>query len=130
MSVSLICVALLALLVVGLGFRVSLARKKSNTSFGCELEPTDPLYKAIRAHGNTVEYVPTLALLIYILGTLPVASWVLWTMCLATFFRYVLAAGILFPATMAKSNRLRFVGALGTYLTGFVLIFALLLQAF
>ncbi len=129
MSISLICVALLALLVIGLGFRVSLARRKSSTSCGNNEDPTDPLFKAIRAHGNSIEYAPMLALLIYILGTMPVAAWVTLTMCLATFFRYMLVVGLLYPPTMAKSNKLRFIGALGTYVTGFLLILALFMQA-
>ena len=46
--------------------------------YGYTTDPEDILYKAIRAHGNTTEYVPIIAVLIYILGTMPVSSWVLW----------------------------------------------------
>ncbi len=129
MSIPLLCIALLALLVIGLGFAVSLTRSKTETIFGNSTAPEDPLYKMIRAHGNSVEYVPVLALLIYILSQQPQATWVLWCMILVTFFRYLLVAGIVFPQTLAKPNPLRFVGALGTYLTGFGLCIALLLQA-
>ncbi|MGI9293412.1 MAG: hypothetical protein ACR2PS_05465, partial [Pseudomonadales bacterium] len=76
-----------------------------------------------------VEYVPILALLIYILSQQSQATWVLWCMILVTFFRYLFVAGIVFPKTLAKPNSMRFVGALGTYLTGFGLCIALLLQA-
>ena len=129
MSVSLICVSLLAFLVMGLAFQVSMARRQTNTVIGHNSDPKDPLYKAIRAHSNATEYVPIIALLIYILGTMPISSWVLWCMVLITVFRYVAAAGLLFPHTLEKPNALRFVGALGTYVVGFLLCIALLLKA-
>jgi len=50
-------------------------------------------------------------------------------MILATFFRYLIVAGIIFPKTMDTANPMRFIGALGTYLTGFGLCAAVLLQA-
>jgi len=36
------------------------------------------------------------------------------------------AAGMVFPESLAKPNPMRFVGALGTYLTGIMLAVALL----
>jgi hypothetical protein len=54
---------------------------------------------------------------------------VLWCMILVTFFRYLLVAGILFPRTLAEPNPMRFVGALGTYVSGLGLCIALFLQA-
>ncbi|MGI9286699.1 MAG: MAPEG family protein [Pseudomonadales bacterium] len=129
MSIPLLCISLLALLIIGLGFAVSSTRAKTETIFGSSTDPEDPLYKMIRAHGNTVEYAPILALVIYILSQQPQATWVLWCMILVTFFRYLFAAGIVFPKTLAKPNPLRFVGALGTYLAGLGLCIALLLQA-
>ncbi|TXS92918.1 MAPEG family protein [Parahaliea maris] len=129
MSVPLFCIALLGLLVILLGFRVSLARASSNTVYGGEIDPVSPLYKAQRAHGNTVEYAPILAIMMLALAQAPQPGWVLWSMILATFFRYLFAAGILFPATMAKPNPMRFIGALGTYLTGISLAVALVIQA-
>ncbi len=129
MSIPLICISLLAVLAIGLGFAVSLGRSKTETLFGSSIDPEDSLYKLVRAHGNTVEYVPIIALLIYILSQFPLSSWVLWCMILVTFFRYLLVAGIVFPKSLARPNPMRFVGALGTYLTGFGLCVALFLQA-
>jgi uncharacterized membrane protein YecN with MAPEG domain len=129
MLTALICIALLALLVFGLGFMVSLARKKTKTVAGCPDDPSSPLYKAVRAHGNTIEYAPMLAIIIYCLGTLSPAFWLQGCMVLATASRYLLAYGLLVP-TMSKPNRFRFLGALGTYVFGFVLSAALLLAAF
>lgn len=129
MSIPLLCIALLALLGLVLGLLVSLTRAKSETVIGNSLSAEDPLHKVVRAHGNAMEYIPMLALLMFILAQFPVSQWVIWCMILATFFRYVHAAGMIIPATMAQPNALRFIGALGTYLTGFGLCVALLFVA-
>ncbi len=119
MSTPLICIALLGFLVVGLGFSVSMTRSKTETLFGSATDPEDILYKMMRAHGNTIEYAPVLALLIFVLGQASQPGWVIWCMILVTFFRYLLVVGIVFPKSMAEPNPMRFIGALGTYLTGF-----------
>ena len=129
MSISLMCVALLALLCLGLGFNVSLVRARTGTMYGADDDPASAMYKAVRAHGNTIEYAPLLALLIYILGQGVGSSWVNWAMIGAVFFRYVFALGILLPATMEKPHPLRFIGSLGTYLSGLALVIGLLLRA-
>jgi hypothetical protein len=49
-------------------------------------------------------------------------------MGLATASRYLIVAGLIFPPSMAQAHPLRFIGALGTYLTGFGLCIALLLS--
>jgi uncharacterized membrane protein YecN with MAPEG domain len=129
MSISLICVALLAFLCLALGFNVSMARSSSKTLFASDTDPQNALYKARRAHGNTIEYAPVLALLIYILGQSQQPAWVIWSMVMVTFFRYLIVVGILIPHTMAAPNPMRFVGALGTYLGGLALTVAVLIQA-
>ncbi|KEQ16229.1 MAPEG family protein [Endozoicomonas numazuensis] len=129
MSIPLLCIALLAILCLALGFNVSIARAKAIVAYGSKDDPTCPLYKAQRAHGNTIEYAPILAILFYVLGQSQSADWVSWTMILVTFCRYLLALGLLLPATMAKPNPMRFIGALGTYMGGLVLTVVLLLTA-
>lgn len=121
MAISIICVGLLGLLCIALSFNVSLARKDSGMVYGYEIDPASRMYKAQRAHGNCIENAPILAIMIYVLGQAPQPYWVLVIMMLATAFRYLAAAGLVFPATMAKPNAMRFVGALGTYITGFIL---------
>lgn len=128
MSIPLICIALLAFLVIGLGFAVSSSRARTETIYGSSTDPEDKLYQMVRAHGNTIEYAPMLALLIYILSLGVLSTWVLWCMILVTASRYVFVAGIIFPKTLAKPNPMRFIGALGTYLAGLGLCVALLLQ--
>ena len=129
MSVPLICIALLGLLVILLGFNVSMARGSTKTIYGGKENPEGKLYKAQRAHGNTTEYAPILAVMMLVLSQASQPSWVIWSMAFATFFRYLFAAGILLPSTMSKPNPMRFLGALGTYITGLALVAALIIQA-
>jgi len=129
MSVSLMCISLLAFLGIGLGFAVSMTRSKTEVNFGSSPDPDDSLYKIMRAHGNTMEYAPLMALLIYILSQIPQPTWVTWFMILATFSRYLIVAGMIFPRTMAERNPMRFIGALGTYICGFGLCAGVFLQA-
>lgn len=129
MNIALLCIGLLGFLCIATGFNVSMARAKTQTVYGGDADPESPLYKAMRAQGNTVEYAPILALMMYVLSHGVLSGWIVWTMILATFFRYLLVAGLLLPKTMAKPNPLRFVGALGTYISGLMLAVAVLLQA-
>jgi uncharacterized membrane protein YecN with MAPEG domain len=78
----------------------------------------------VRAHGNATEYSPMLAVLILLLGGHNPATWVLWVMGIVTASRYLHAAGMIVSPTLAQPHPLRFVGALGTYLGGLVLCFA------
>lgn len=129
MSIPMICIALLALLVFVLGAKVTMARATSGTFYGGAEDPEGPLYQAQRAHGNAIEYAPILAIAMLALAQSAQPTWVLVFMVVATAFRYLHAAGILFPGTMAKANPMRFFGAVGTYVSGMVLGCALLIQA-
>ena len=128
MAIAIVCTALLGLLVFGLGIAVSLTRQSSNTAIGHGSDPTDALHKLCRAHGNAAEYAPMLAILILLVGARQPSAWMVWTFVAATLFRYLHAAGMIFPATLAAPNPLRFVGALGTYLAGIALVLAALLR--
>jgi len=119
-----ICTGLLGLLVFGLGLMVSLTRGSSKTNYGYKIDPTDALYKRVRAHANAAEYAPMMALLILYLGTRHPGGWLLGTFVLATLFRYLHAAGMLTSPSLDRPHPLRFAGALGTYVTGLVLAVA------
>ena len=127
MTAAVVCTALLALLVFALGLAVSLTRNSTGTNIGCKDDPADRLYKLVRAHGNACEYVPILAVLILLLGARDPSAWVVWTFIAATACRYLHAAGMLLSPTLAAPQPLRFVGALGTYVTGLMLVAATLL---
>ena len=124
MSVAIPCIALLGLLVFGLGFAVSMTRGRTNVVIGNAPDPTDFLHKLVRAHGNAAEYAPMLAVLMLVIGGRGVESWVVWCMILVTASRYLHAGGMLMSPTLEKPHALRFVGALGTYLGGLALVAA------
>ena len=107
---------------------MSTVRGRTEKLTGASSDPADPLHKLMRAHGNTTEYAAMLALLIYVLGSMSPATWVLWCMGLATASRYSIALGLILSSSMEQPHPLRFAGALGTYLTGFGLCAALLLS--
>ena len=127
MNVAIVCTALLGLLVFGLGLAVSLTRGATRTNFGFTPDPTDRLYKRVRAHGNAAEYAPMLAILMLLIGARQPAAWMVWTFVAATAFRYLHAAGMLVCPSLDQPHPLRFVGALGTYVAGLVLVVAALM---
>lgn len=124
MRVAIICTALLGLLLFVLGLVVSLTRGRTGVIAGSSTDPADPLYKLVRAHGNTAEYAPMLAVLFLLVGERDPATWALWVMAIAVLSRYLIALGMIFSSTLAKPQPLRFVGALGTYVCGVLLCVA------
>lgn len=124
MTTAIICIGFLGLLVFGLGFAVSMTRGRTGTSFGYTQDPTDRLCKLVRAHGNTVEYAPMLAVLILFLGMRGPAMWVIWLMVIVTASRYLQALGLVVSPTLAKPHPLRMIGSAGTYLGGVLLCVA------
>lgn len=127
MTTAVVCTSLLGLLLFVMGFFVSMMRGRTETVGGVNQDPADPLYKAVRAHGNTAEFAPMLAVLILYLGTQGPAIWVLWVMGIVTACRYAIATGILMSPTLDKPHALRFIGALGTYVGGVALVVAAVL---
>ncbi len=128
---SFVSVSLLGALVMALGFNVSLHRMRMTTDAArlAEADSASGLRKAIRAHGNAIEYAPMLAILIFALGGRDPSLLVEITMYAAVFARYCHAAGSLLCTTVHTPHPLRFIGAAGTYTTGFLLSIALLLEA-
>ena len=68
MKTAVTCSALMGLLLFALGLYVSTKRGRTQQIGTTPQNPADPLFKAIRAHGNTAEYVPMLAVLMLYLG--------------------------------------------------------------
>lgn len=129
MTVMVTCIALLGLLVFGLGLAVSIARSKARSGTGYPDDPADVLHKLVRAHGNTIEYAPMLALLFWVIGTATNDNWVLWVMIGATASRYLIVAGLLMAPSLRHPHPLRALGALGTYIFGATLCLDLLYRA-
>jgi uncharacterized membrane protein YecN with MAPEG domain len=121
MRTAIACSALLGLLLFSLGIYVSATRGRVGKTGGVPNDPADPLFKAIRAHGNTAEYAPMLAILMLYLGAHNPALWIVWIMIVVTACRYLIAIGILICPTLDRPYPLRFAGALGTYVGGLIL---------
>jgi uncharacterized protein len=126
MYVSIVCTALLGLLLFGLGLFVSVQRLRYKTNIGYDPDPVDAIHRAVRAHANTAEYAPFLAIMFLWHGAHDAPVWILWTVVIATLSRYLLAGSLLLGPTMANPNFARFVGALGTYVCGLLLATAML----
>ncbi|WP_233857408.1 MAPEG family protein [Paraburkholderia sp. HD33-4] len=124
-NIALGCVAVLGLLLFGLGLSVSMMRFREGTTSGCADDPTNLLHKLVRAHGNTAEYAPFLAVLFLFLGARSPSVVTVSLMVIATVCRCLLVVGLVAFPTMAKPNPLRFVGAIGTYGAGIGLCLAL-----
>lgn len=123
----LICVAILGLLLFGLGLAVSAARFSERTGSGCKPDPANLLSKLVRAHGNTAEYAPFLAVLFLYAGSHAPTRIELALIVGATTSRCLLVVGLLAWPSMSMPNPARFAGALGTYLCGMALCVALLI---
>jgi uncharacterized protein len=121
MNTAAVCVGVLGLLVFGLGIGVSLTRGATNTTIGYNPDPTDRLYKMVRAHGNATEFNPMLAILILYLATRQPSVWVEWVFVVAAVSRVLHAAGMIMSPSLAKPQPLRAIGAVGTFLCGLIL---------
>lgn len=123
-TLQIVCVALLGLLVFGLGANVTRHRAMTGKAGGNQMpnDPTSPLLIAVRAHGNAAEYVPTLAVLILICATLSDSWWVDALAVAAVVVRYMHAYSMLAAKSLAEHGPIRDAGALGTYLTGVALV--------
>ena len=132
MAVALLSVGFLGLLVFLLGANVSRVRQSvAVTQREEEADPKSELRKAIRAHGNCIEYVPMLSLMILALGLrLPILpEWIAGFMLVAVASRYVHAVGIITGDSIYHANNLKRLGAAGTYLSGLVLSIILIVRA-
>ncbi|MBV8627371.1 MAG: MAPEG family protein [Paraburkholderia sp.] len=124
-STALACTAALGLLLFVLGFGVSILRSRVGVLSGYASEPDHLLTKLVRAHGNTAEYVPFLAVLCLYLGSEHPPHWQLWCMVGATACRLLLVVALIAWPSMQKPNPARAIGALGTYAFGAGLCVAL-----
>jgi len=122
MTIGIACTALLGLLLFGLGLYVSILRRRHRRVIGYDNGPTDPLHRAVRAHANTAEYAPFLAVLFLWFALRPAPAWIAVTIVVATISRYLLVAGLLWGESLDKPNPARFLGALLTYLCGLALV--------
>jgi uncharacterized membrane protein YecN with MAPEG domain len=123
--VALYCIAALGALLFLLGLAVSILRFRTRVGSGQAPERNALLNKVIRAHANTAEFAPFLALLFLYFGWRGPSDLVVGLIVAATVCRFLLVIGLVAWPSLSRPNPLRFVGALGTYLLGAALCVAM-----
>jgi uncharacterized protein len=120
MTTAIICTAILAAMLFALGLNVSRVRGETAKTGGSQFpdDPASGLLKAIRAHGNAAEYVPTLIVLFLLVGVRSPAAVAIPLIAGATIARLVHAYGLLTSPSLATPTTSRLIGAVGTYLLG------------
>lgn len=116
--VSVYCTAALGSLLFLLGLAVSVLRFRTRIGSGGLPERDALLNRVVRAHANTAEFAPFLAVLFLYLGWRSPSGIELALIAAATLCRFLLVIGLLAWPSLARPNPARFVGALGTYLCG------------
>ena len=129
-TTTLVCIAILGALVFLLGANVTRHRaQRGATGNQMPTDPSDRMLIAQRAHGNAIEYVPTLAVLLLVAGSLTDGWWVPTLAVAAVVARLLHAVGMLTSKTLATHGPLRDAGAMGTYLTGVALSITVVVAA-
>ncbi len=117
-TITIICMALLGILLFLLGANVTRHRAMRGSGNQAPTDPADPLLIAVRAHGNAAEYIPTLLVLLLVCSFLS-NGWLVDALAIAALaVRTAHAIGMLTAKTLASHGPLRDIGALGTYLVG------------
>jgi hypothetical protein len=120
MTTAIICTAILAAMLLLLGFNVSRMRGVTAKAGGSQF-PSDPasrLLIAIRAHGNAAEYIPVLIVLFLLVGARSPAAVAIPLIIGATAARVAHAYGMLTAPSLAVQTKARVAGAAGTYFLG------------
>ena len=73
-SLSLLFAAILTIIYLAQSFYVVLHRWKARTSLGTNTDPLHPLSRAIRVHGNFMEYAPLFLILFFLVENNELAS--------------------------------------------------------
>ncbi len=115
------CTAALGCLLFLLGLAVSILRFSTRIGSGQSPEKNAPINRVIRAHANTAEFAPFLAVLFLYFGWRGPSDLAVWLIVAATVCRFLLVIGLIASPSMSRPNPARFIGALGTYLCGAVL---------
>lgn len=112
------CTAALGCLLFLLGLAVSILRFRGRVGSGPSPEKNAPLNRVIRAHANTAEFAPFLAVLFLYFGWRGPSALALGFIVAATVCRFLLVIGLIAWPSMSRPNPARFIGALGTYVCG------------
>lgn len=112
------CVAILGLLLFGLGLAVTVVRGRTKVLIGTAPDPDHLLNRLVRAHGNAAEYVPFLAVLFLVMGARQPGGLVLGLIAAGTAARVLHAVGLVAGPPLSRPNALRAIGATLTYVAG------------
>lgn len=129
MNVYALCSAMLVILYFLLAFNVSVNRVKARTGVGGGSDPSGPLNRSIRAHGNAAEYIPLFVLLFLYFGFAGAPNWIRWVVVVITVCRLLHPLSLYLSADLNRAQPLRFLSSVGTYAGGLTLGVALLLRA-
>lgn len=123
MTVAVVCSALLAALIFLLGFNVSRLRGVTAKEGGDQMprDATSPLLLAVRAHGNTAEYAPSMMAMFLLAAWLTPGWWVVLLIVGATISRYGHVVMMLISPSLHTTSPLRMTTAMGTYVFGLAL---------
>jgi uncharacterized membrane protein YecN with MAPEG domain len=124
MNTAIVCTALLGGLLFALSIRTSMLRGKAGPDGQVPTAPDDPLFVAIRAHGNAAENAAMLAVLMLLVGSRDPATWTEVVMVVVTAARFAHAFGVIQGGDMRKEAPLRLAGAIVTTLAGLALCVA------
>ncbi|WP_405056103.1 MAPEG family protein [Kribbella sp. NBC_01505] len=117
-TITVVCMALLGMLLFLLGANVTRQRAIRGSGNQAPTDPADPLLIAIRAHGNSAEYIPTMLALLLVCSALS-DSWLVDALAIAALIvRTAHAVSMLTANSLASHGPLRYLGALGTYVVG------------
>jgi uncharacterized protein len=125
----LVCSAILVIFYFLLALNVSMTRRRTKVGIGTGDEPSGPLNRAIRAHGNASEYIPIFVVLFLYLLTTGASGWITWVVVGVTICRLLHAVSMFMAPDLNGVYPPRFVASLGTYVGGLALGIALLLRA-
>ncbi|PZU75380.1 MAG: hypothetical protein DI531_04890 [Brevundimonas sp.] len=129
MFTALVCTAILGLLLFGLGLLISIRRFVTKDFYIGAVGPTSFTTKLSRAHGNTAEFAPFLALLFLALPLISAPpAWAAAAMIGATVSRGLVVIGFLTSATLEHMSLAKAAGAIGTYGFGLALTAALFIR--
>lgn len=126
MNLVLFCAAFLVFLYALLSVNVSRIRLRGE---GPSRVKESQLTQAARAHGNASEYIPLIVALLLYLDYAAPSPLVSVIAVVAVLSRVLHAVAMLFIARIQLRERLRFIGALGTYVSLFGLGCVLVVRA-
>jgi uncharacterized membrane protein YecN with MAPEG domain len=115
------CVAALGILLFGLGAWISISRLRNADYYAGAPSPTSFTTKLSRAHGNTAEFAPFLAVLMIVVSKQNEGAWLEACMIGAVVSRLLVVIGFLSSPTLERMSLPKAAGAVGTYAFGLIL---------